>query len=288
MTYKIIFFSLLTFLFLVPPLPVHAQEAAAIEDSCVQINNGGDSCFQSDTLTINKKVLNPTARVMQGQNLTDNLFIENTNLKEPFTPANSLSAFRLYITNTSSRELKNITIVDTLPASYLTYVTSDGEYSNQNRTTTFTIDTLAPDQTKAFTIQIMTAMGMSLPSDPVCVTNQARARVTNERFFILPDEIKESQDNTRICITKNETGGTPLSQMNADKQQPRVIANTTTPTGTAQPRTQQVNPTTTKGGLPVMSPSPTNKTPDTGAEILLLLGLLPLGGLGYYLRHKTK
>ena len=256
-------------LFALTPLTVDAQEASDIESTCVQINNGGDTCFQSDTFTINKKVLSPTAAVITGQTLQDAAFIDNTDMKAPFTPANTLTAFRLYITNTSNNDLQNITVVDRLPAHYLTYVTSEGKYNEKDKTTTFTIASLPSGQTRAFTIQIMTAMGTLLPSDPVCVTNQARVTVTNERFSILPDEVKESQDNARLCITKNETDGTPV-------------------TVTTQQSSGQPNPTTTKGGLPVVSPTPTNKTPETGAESLILIGLLPAGALGFLLRRKAK
>lgn len=256
--------------------PVAAQEQDAILSSCVQIHNGGDTCYQSDTITINKKVLKPTIAVQNGRQLQDADFIENSTLSEPFTRANSLSAFRLYVTNISNRELKNITVTDILPERYLTYVTSDGTYDEQGRTTTFTIEALPAGETKAFTIQVMTAMGSLLPADPICVTNQAKATVTNERFFILPDETKESQDNARLCITQNEQGGSPLA----------ANINTTKP-ASPTPSANPAIPGTTKGGLPVMSPTPTNQTPETGAEEVILFSLIPVGLAGFYLRRKT-
>lgn len=45
--------------------------------------------------------------------------------------------------------------------------------------------------------------------------------------------------------------------------------------------------TTSKGGLPVVSPTPLKTTPSTGPELLGLLGLVPAAGLGYYLRRKS-
>lgn len=272
---SIVTLSIISLALLLLPFQVQAQNAGEdILSSCVQINNGGDTCYQSDTITINKKVLKPETIVKEGQKLNDSDFIENTTLRTPYTRANSLSAFRLYVTNISNADVENVTIIDTLPEKYLTYVTSEGTYNETNRTTEFTIDTLKKGETKAFTIQIMTAMGSLLPSDPVCVTNQAKVTVTRKRFFIIPNDTKESQDNARLCITKNEQGGSPLSQM---KQQ-----NQTSSTPGSQA------PSTTKGGLPVVSPTPAGQTPETGAEALALFGLLPAGAAGMYLRRKTR
>jgi hypothetical protein len=65
-----------------------------------------------------------------------------------------------------------------------------------------------------------------------------------------------------------------------------------TPTNTTLPK---ATPTpykittggTTKGGLPVLSPTPTTTTPSTGPEILGIIALFPAGALGYYLRKKA-
>jgi len=45
--------------------------------------------------------------------------------------------------------------------------------------------------------------------------------------------------------------------------------------------------TTTKGGLPIVSPSPIPSTPATGPELLPLMALLPGGMFGFLLRKKT-
>lgn len=44
---------------------------------------------------------------------------------------------------------------------------------------------------------------------------------------------------------------------------------------------------TTKGGLKVFPAQPIAKTPATGPEMLSLLGLIPTGALGFFLRKKT-
>jgi hypothetical protein len=45
---------------------------------------------------------------------------------------------------------------------------------------------------------------------------------------------------------------------------------------------------TTKGGTPVYEPQPVTTVPKTGPETLALIGLLPTGAFGYYLRKKSK
>ena len=110
-----------------------------------------------------------------------------------------------------------------------------------------------------------------------------QAKITiyeNERFFILPDETKESQDNARLCIGEGTqqaqtTNGSQPNEQKTNQQSP-LSQESSTP------------PTTTKGGLPVMSPAPTTQTPETGAESLMLAGLLPAGLAGYYLRRRAK
>lgn len=45
---------------------------------------------------------------------------------------------------------------------------------------------------------------------------------------------------------------------------------------------------TTKGGLPVYSPTPATETPGTGPEAFGLISLIPAAAAGLYLRKKTK
>lgn len=268
--------------FTLSAFPAKAQEAAEIVESCIQIFGGGNTCYQSETLLINKTVLRPGMELTQGQTLQDQDFIENTPLSEPYTSANSLTAFRLYVTNNTDEDLTTVTVIDRLPERYATYVTSDGVYNENTKTVTFELDNLPSGETRALTIQVMTAMSTALPTDPVCTVNQAHASTTKEGFLFLPDEISESQDNTRLCITQNENGGTLINGQNNNG-----VTNGTQPTPTT-PTQNGANQQQTKGGLPVTSPTPIGETPNTGAESLALIGLLPAGAAGYFLRRKTK
>ncbi len=44
---------------------------------------------------------------------------------------------------------------------------------------------------------------------------------------------------------------------------------------------------TTKGGLPILPPAPVTTTPPTGPEMIPLIGLLPAGLSGWFLRRKS-
>ncbi len=246
------------------PSQAQAAKPEEILSSCIQIYNGGTSCYQSDVITINKKVLKPTLDVTNNQKLSADDFIENSSLTQPFTKANSLSAFRLEIANLSDRELKDIVVTDILPEKYLTYVTSEGTYDTKTRTTSFNLDSLKAGETHFFTIQVMTAMGTFLPSDPICTVNQAKVNANDKIFFILPKAV-ESQDNARFCLTKNESGSTLLPD--------------NTP--------QKTIPDKSTGGLPVQETAPVGKTPETGAETLALFGLISSGLAGIFFRRKT-
>lgn len=77
-------------------------------------------------------------------------------------------------------------------------------------------------------------------------------------------------------VTENEYCPTPTPEEAPDAQQPQE-----------QDKPVQ-NGQTTKGGLPVKEPSQTDTTPDTGSAALGLLGLLPIGAIGLYFRHKAR
>lgn len=51
---------------------------------------------------------------------------------------------------------------------------------------------------------------------------------------------------------------------------------------------EKVQPSVTKGGLPIMPSVPVKQTPSTGPEMALLFGLIPMGSLGYFLRKKSQ
>ncbi len=164
---------------------------------------------------------------------------------------NQITAVRLFITNTSNRELKDIKVEDLLPLQYVNFVKSDGQYDNKTKTVKATIQSLKPKETKTLNILLQTVQADQLPQgvNANCVVNQARVNVGRE----------QSQDNAQLCIQPQIKQQAPASQ---------------TPT--------------TKGGIPLYTPSQAQKTPDTGASLVTLITLITSSLAGFLLRKNVK
>ncbi|MCL4415439.1 MAG: DUF11 domain-containing protein [Actinobacteria bacterium] len=130
---------------------------------------------------------------------------------------------------------------------FVNFVSGTGNFEASMKLLSFTIDGLNPNETKTFDIQGKVAPNDQLPNDKGIVC------VVNQAVATVEGTGQVSQDNSQFCIQKT------------------VL--------TAE--------TTTKGGLKVF-PQPTiTTTPSTGPEMWSLLGLIPTGTLGYFLRKKS-
>ncbi|MBP6882694.1 MAG: hypothetical protein KBC15_04045 [Candidatus Levybacteria bacterium] len=228
---------------------------------CSPIFGGGPTCQQSDLITLNKKVLSPKVAANKGATFTDNDFVENVAQKDTRYTPNTPTAFRLYVTNKTNKELKDVVVSDVFPQNFLTFVTGNGTFDVKTHTFTTKI-TLKAQETRKITIQVLTATKDDIikSNAPLCTVNVATAVVNK----------KTSQDNSMLCVAL-EQDASPISS----------FSNQTTP---------KANPAQTKGGLPVVSPIASNqmqKAPSTGPGMLALVGLVPVGLLGHYLRKKT-
>jgi hypothetical protein len=267
---------LLTFLLIAFALTPQARAAEPTPVGCQPIYNGGTTCTNNSDLTINKKVLKPGVSIKAGSSFNDNDFIENIGPNDPGYPVNTLTAFRIYVTNKGRSTLKNITVKDILPPRYVTFISGDGTYEDTNRTFSTTIKELKSKATQAITVQVMTARAEQIPTDgtSLCTINMALASVNN----------KTSQDTSQLCVSTQTTGSqqSAFPQLTKGGVAPSIPKTTTK--GAVTPGS------TTKGGLAVAqpaSPQPGQNTPSTGPEALVLAGLLPTGALGFLLRKKT-
>lgn len=277
---KHLFFALIA---VILTTPVVALAASTTDTACTPIFNGGTTCTQSDLISLNKKVLNPTLTFKAGQTFQDSDFVDNVTMNDTMYPANRATAFRLFVTNTANRKLTNITVTDVLPPKYLTYVSGDGKYDSATRTFTATIDSLDKNQSKTLTIQVVTATTNQLPANnsPVCTINQAIVTVSNQK----------SQDNAELCISRNPAAAPTRTQTAFAPQKTSTPSQGATTKGglpVTKTTPAPTNPPTTKGGQPVYQPAPSQQTPGTGPETLALFGLFPTGALGYFLRRKTR
>lgn len=70
--------------------------------------------------------------------------------------------------------------------------------------------------------------------------------------------------------------------------QAKATTDSQTVSDNAQLCIEKTTPETTKGGLPVFPSTTAKKSPSTGPEMAYLLGLIPMGSLGYLLRRRTQ
>jgi uncharacterized repeat protein (TIGR01451 family) len=259
---------------------VLSPQAFAVEPTpvgCQPIYNGGTTCANNSDLTINKKVLKPGISIAPGSSFNDSDFIENIGPNDPGYPVNTLTAFRIYVTNKGRFTLKNITVKDILPPRYVTFISGSGTYDDSSRTFSTTIKELKSKATQAITIQVMSARADQLPTDgtALCTINLALASVNN----------KTSQDSSQLCVSGQTVAG---SQQSAFPQLTKGGVTPATPKNITKGAV--TSGSTTKGGLAVASPAapqPGQNTPSTGPEALVLAGLIPTGVLGFLLRKKT-
>lgn len=131
---------------------------------------------------------------------------------------------------------------------FVSFVSGQGNFDANSKTLTIELPNLKAGEARTITLTGKTATADQLPKD------QGITCVTN-RATVTADNAQPSADNAQFCIEKPVLSG----------QTP-----------------------TTKGGLKVFPQPVVKKTPATGPEMLSLFGLIPTGGLGYFLRRKTK
>lgn len=201
--------------------------------SCQPIYGGGQTCVTAGDILLNKKVLNPA----------NNTFVDNLGINDSRYAPEFLVNFRLDITNSGDTNIAKVEVKDIFPQ-YVEFSSGPGTFDSKTKTLTFSLDSLAPNETKTFGLIGKVVSLNQLPANQgvVCVVNQAKA-TTNEGLM--------SSDNSQFCIEKK-------------------VAPTLVPV--------------TKGGFPVVSPVPVYTTPPTGPESLALFSLIPAGITGFILR----
>jgi uncharacterized repeat protein (TIGR01451 family) len=238
-------------------LSVFTTRAQAQENpACQPIFGGGDSCVQEGDLALDKKLKSPTG----------NDFLDNTSINDPKFAPNQPITFRLTVKNTGNRAIENITVTDTLPQ-YVTFTRGPGQFDRSTNTVTFTIDKLEAGQSRAVTLEAKIVAANAIPGTTgiACVVNQAKA--TQGR--------NTGSDNAEFCLQKSGQTAAPTQ---GQPQTPNQ--------GQTQIQPPRTNPTPTQP-MPVYQVPNQQTSPKTGPELLALIGLLPAGAAGLYLRRKT-
>lgn len=176
-------------------------------------------------------------------------FVDNLGPTDTKFAPGQVITFQLQITNTGNTTLAKVLVEDILPREVRDIA---GPGSINEKVIKFDVLNLNPNETRTVTISGVIVSAQELPAEQsiICTINQAKATENNQT----------SMDNAQFCIQKVAVGG-PV-----------------------QPTPQSP---TTKGGLKVFPPPQVPVTPPTGPEALALVGLIPTGILGNFLRKKA-
>ncbi len=184
------------------------------------------------------------------KNPSSGVFVDNLTTNDPKYAPGQVVNFKIVVTNTTGTNISSVNVNDVFP-SYLSFVSGNGSFDANKNTLTFNLNNLNGGQTQTFNVQAKVVDEANIPfaNGVVCVVNQAFGTTSGGQT---------AQDNSQLCIQKT----------------------TVTPAPTV--------PSTTKGGLPVVTAPKITITPPTGPEMLPLLALLPSGLAGFILRKRSK
>ena len=148
---------------------------------------GGSTTCTSNTVTINKKVLNPIT----------NTYVENMSSTDTaFTAGASEVLYSITVTNNSNQTISNVKVSDTLPDP-LSFESGPGTYSG--KTLTYIIDSIKSGQSR--TDYVLTRVNTSQTAF-FCVRNTATVSLTVKANV--------DTDQAQICVTTSASGITAL------------------------------------------------------------------------------
>ncbi len=184
-----------------------AHSAYAGASNCQIIYGGGEVCQKAVSFTLDKKVQKPT----KGGEFVDNLGVND----EKFAPGATIN-YKITVKNTGDSEITNINVLDELPQ-YLSWV-SGGNLQGNN--VSYTIDKLAPGQSRSFDLSAKVADTNNLPTDKniICVTNKVKATQNDNT----------ATDSSEACIEKGvvpqKEGGPVVQPVPPIQQTPQTGA----------------------------------------------------------------
>jgi len=164
--------------------------------SCYPIYGGGQTCFTTSNILINKSVQNPKT----GQ------FVDNLGINDIRYSPDQTVTFQIAVQNTGNSKIDRAIVTDTLP-SYVSFKSGPGNFDSNSKTLTFEVDNLAVSETRTFTVQAIVNHLNQLPQNQItCVVNQASAQIVQTG--------QESTDNSQFCIQTSTPvttkGGLPV------------------------------------------------------------------------------
>lgn len=163
--------------------------------SCQPIYGGGQTCVTIGNAVINKKILNPST----------NVFVDNIGINDPKYLPGFIVNFRLEITNNGDTNISRVDVKDIFPQ-YVDFNSGPGNFDQNTKTLTFSLDNLAPNETRVFLVIGKVVAINQFPNNQnlICVVNQA---------VVSTSEGTVSQDNSQFCIERKVAltkGGFPI------------------------------------------------------------------------------
>lgn len=185
---SLLILSIIAFAF---PLKTYA------DTSCQPIYGGGQSCITTNNIVIDKTVLNPQT----------NQFVNNLSINDPKYQPGFIATFQISITNTGNNNISRIDVKDIFPQ-YVSFSAGAGTFNANTNTLSFSLDNLAPNETRKYNIVGRVFKAEQLPGamgSVVCAVNQTIAIINNNNV---------GQDNAQFCIQKTVVattkGGFPI------------------------------------------------------------------------------
>lgn len=170
------------YLFLIATILFSAQFVPVSADTGSQYGQYGGTTTPSASISVNKVVGRDAEK-----------FVENYSPSDARFKANERVYFQIKVKNTSSIDLPNVQMVDTLP-DYIDAVEGPGEYNPTNRTITWTYPTLKSGEERTEKLIVQIKPQDQLPSDKgtFCVNNKVSGRSNGT----------SDEDTAQFCIEK--------------------------------------------------------------------------------------
>lgn len=171
-------------------LTVSPSQASVI---CQPIYGGGQTCVVTGEFQIDKKIKHPQTGA----------FVDNLSINESRFQTQDTIVFRLSVTNTGDNTFSSVEVKDVLPP-HVNFVSGPGNFDNNTKTLTYTLNDLRINETRTAEIVItVDEKSLSSKAGVVCTVNQSSAS----------SEGKIAQDNAQFCIEKVPAvtkGGLPV------------------------------------------------------------------------------
>ncbi len=193
---------LLSIFYLAIPLKSYA------EVSCQPIYGGGQTCTTVNNITVNKTVINPKNGKM----------VDSLGINDPKFSENSIITFQIALTNNTDSLITHIEVKDIFPQ-YTIFNTGAGTFDPKNKTLTFGVDNLGPNETRVFTLvgKVMDINQLPAIQRVVCVVNQVTATI---------NQGATSQDNSQFCIEKKALTSQSVTKGGFPVLSPNPVYNT--------------------------------------------------------------